>query len=78
MNSVPAASGWARNRSAIGTPPLAQSAAAHAFTSAESMRAHGVSKFTDPNGQGTNSPPCQTAGHAGQSNLARGRPARQP
>jgi hypothetical protein len=78
VNSGPVASGWARNRSAIGPPTLAQRAAAHAFTSAECMRAHGVSQFTDPNGHGTNSPPCRTAGHAGQSNLARTRPGRQP
>jgi hypothetical protein len=77
LHSVPAESGWTRNHSAIGKLTLTQRAAANAVTYAECMPAHGVSKFPEPNGQGTNSP-CQTAGHAGQSNLARSLPGRQP
>jgi hypothetical protein len=78
LNSVPAVSGSARKHSAIDKVTLTQRVAANASTYAKSMRAHEVSNFPDPNGQGTNSPQCQTAGHASQSNLAHSLPGRQP
>jgi hypothetical protein len=81
VSSVPAESGWARNYSgAIGNLTLAQTAAANAneLKYAQCMRAHKVSNFPDPNGQGTNSPQFQSAWQACQSNLSRNLQGQQP
>ena len=77
MSSVPAEPGCARNHSAIGNLTLAKRAAANAFKYAQCMRAHGVSKFPDPSGQGKNSPQFQSAWQACQSNLPSNRQGQQ-
>ncbi len=77
MSSVPAESGWAR-KCAVGNLTLAQRAAANAFKYAQCMRAHGVSNFADPNGQGTNSPQFQSGWQACPPNLPRNLRGQQP